>query len=483
MMRSPFALLLLALTCLPVSLTKAESPLLKLVPPDANALVIIDAEALKKTPLAIQNGWTKYSFMDSPKQEIAIPSAAQEIIIASRLETSQHLAAVWDLALVSSSSTIPLTKIAEAEQGYIDWIGSSQMVWSPGNAYFVSVDMKTLGVLYPADRQLAAKWLDWTKSQTGSNLSGYLKKATDRVTESQQIVIALDLKDVPQPHRLKAILSKMPMLKENSSKTEKWQDLMLGIQGMTLKLSVNKEITGELTVDFEGNPSILAPYEKELVMTSLDRYGAGISDLDQWAFRTNGTSIVATGKISTDNFRRIMSLMEIPSTQYDDTYTQSDLPTDKPQPAPVKVSSAEIQLKTSKAYFDALTGLMDDLRKEKDVDTHNYMLWYERYAKKIDKLPILNVDNELLDFGQSVANTFRDIALAKRTGGINTNVRRTQASAYISNWDDLNVNERTAIAATEKAPAYQKMYDSWNQIDADVAKLRRTLTNKYGVEF
>ncbi len=466
-----------------MSLSAQQADLLKLVPTNANAILVIDADALKKTPLATERGWFKKVLNEKPSQEIAIPPTANKIIVSSELETSGTLHPAWSLSLVSSSAGIPIHAIAEAEQGYVDWLGSSQIVWSPKDAYFVAVDLKTLGIYYPADRQMVSKWLDWTKSQTAASISDYLKFASDSANGKSQIVMAIDLQDVPQPHRITQILGTLPMLKENNQLSQKWQDLLMGIRGLTVKLTVNKDITGELTVDFEDDPSVLAPYEKQLVMSALSRYGATIADLDQWTFRTNAASIVATGSLSTDSFRRLMTLMEIPSTQYDDTYSQQAGAPQANAPAPTQPSADDIKLKATKTYYDSLTTLINDLHKERDVTTYNYMLWYEKYAKKIDNLPMLNVDNDLLNFGQAVADTFRDIALAKRTGGITANVRRTETTANTSNDDFIPANTLSAINAEEGASGYKKMYSSWNQIESDLAKLKRQLTDRYQIEF
>jgi hypothetical protein len=52
-------------------------------------------------------------------------------------------------------------------------------------------------------------------------------------------------------------------------------------------------------------------------------------------------------------------------------------------------------------------------------------VWIERYGRKVDALPILNVDDDLLAWGARVGETFRTMARAERASGIKSGVRKS----------------------------------------------------------
>lgn len=51
--------------------------------------------------------------------------------------------------------------------------------------------------------------------------------------------------------------------------------------------------------------------------------------------------------------------------------------------------------------------------------------WFERYARKIDNLPILNVDPEMLDYGVFVADSLRQSETVMKGIGAKSGMRKT----------------------------------------------------------
>jgi hypothetical protein len=125
----------------------------------------------------------------------------------------------------------------------------------------------------------------------------------------------------------------------------------------------------------------------------------------------------------------------------------------------------------------------------------------ERYAKKIDRMPILNVDPELLDIGSKTANTLRDMALSKRQGGVayGTDTAGMGGGGY-ANYGvgygyggrplgDLYSGARTSAAdrasmkASAMADANYARVEGFAAIDEAMAAIRQKMTQKYQVEF
>ena len=82
-------------------------------------------------------------------------------------------------------------------------------------------------------------------------------------------------------------------------------------------------------------------------------------------------------------------------------------------------------------YFRNVTGmasdLKDDMKNAKNLASTS--MFCEKYAKRIDRLPILNVDEELVQYGAYVASQLRQAAMSVKTMGIQTNVRSADVTA------------------------------------------------------
>jgi hypothetical protein len=140
----------------------------------------------------------------------------------------------------------------------------------------------------------------------------------------------------------------------------------------------------------------------------------------------------------------------------------------------------------SLAYFKSVQTLVDDLRKGlKDASATS--AWLERYARRIDELPVLNVDEQLLDYGDKLAETLRIMSLSQRQAGIRAGVRATEGRGYYSDGYGPNAYDaaaqRSQAKKEEMSVANDTRVQGWKRIDDATADMRRAMTKKYGVEF
>jgi hypothetical protein len=125
-------------------------------------------------------------------------------------------------------------------------------------------------------------------------------------------------------------------------------------------------------------------------------------------------------------------------------------------------ASAQATAEVSNRYFISLEKLVGELR----FDPKSYhMADFERTAEKIDDMPILHVDDELLAFGADVSKSLREMAEQRRALG------RLNATA---DWSVLDHLQRQANAV--KTQGLKKIKNG-------LADLRRKLTKKYNLEF
>lgn len=475
----PMAFCLFAMT-LPAC---GADDLIQRIPSGANALMVIDVSSLESSPLAQAQGWAKKHEAAFVERPMMLPPEATRIVLGSQLNFASEMNVEWQVAAMNLVEPLSLRSIARAEGGYLDKIAKADCVWVPSDAYFVSLEPKQLGVVFPANRQLASRW---TQDLTSGVLSNYLSTANRQVDKTNQIVMAVDLRDVPQPHRLREHLKSSPATNALSSKLDAIETLVLGIQGVTLRVAVGQSAKGTLRVDFSDSPAVLGAQAKPLVLEALDNFGAKLPGLDQWTAKIELRSIVLEGTFSTDALRRVFSLLELPSTKFSTLKDElPDTPSESSSASPAAKAAA------SKAYFKGVSVLIEDLRKTLGDTRDNHAVWMERYARKVDALPVLNVDDDLLAWGARVGETFRVMALAERSGGLKSGVRKSSVYgnyqyAYDSNgYTNFRSNQsvKAQIDTEEKAQAKAVRFNNWKEIEDATAAIRKEMTKRYQTEF
>ena len=347
--------------------------LLRRVPASANALMVIDVKALAITPLAVQQGWNRKLEEANADRPLMLPPEADRILVAAHLDAHREMSVVRELAAMQLAEPMAMRSVARAEGGDLDKINGLESVWTPSDAYFVSLEPKLLGVMFPSNRQLVSRWAQLGKGNASLGVSKYLADAEKAVNTKRQIVLAMDLADSPQPHRLRESLKQSDALRGDETKLEAYAKLIEAIQGVTVQLSIDTTAKGTLTVDFRDSPQVLGTLAKPLLLETLDVFGAHLPDLDSWAFKFQKNSLVLDGTFSTDGLRRLFSLLEIPSTKFG-TLKDEDVSAEK--------SSPSLTTKAAKAYFKSVTALIDDLRKTLGDTRDNHAVWMERYGRK-----------------------------------------------------------------------------------------------------
>ena len=123
-------------------------------------------------------------------------------------------------------------------------------------------------------------------------------------------------------------------------------------------------------------------------------------------------------------------------------------------------SPGAVNVRDTKSYFTAIQDLLDDLT-DKAVDQRRVALWCDRYADKVDRMPVLGVDPELLDFGHRVGITLRGLANVSKGGQLNVEMRRTTDAGGI---DLLNADLSVLAQSWVGAPG---TFGNWDATDPD----------------
>ena len=469
------------------------SKLLKYVPGPTNAIVLIDGESIMATKMAKETGWAARRAAAFAKRPIFIPPETKKLVLASSIKANQGMDQRWEIGVAQLDQPIPMRSIARAEGGYVDMINDEAAAWSPSGAYFVSLEPSLMGVVFPADRQFTARWMGYARGDNLGQLSPYLKAVTRGVTDRVQYVMALDLENAIQPHRLDEGMRDSEYL-DDSADINAIAEVITSIRGMMLRVAFGDTAQAQLRLDFGVDVAPIAAKAKEMILHVLSEQGAEIGDMENWKLEAKGKTVTLRGELTESGLRRLFSVIEMPSTNF------SSLKDEQAKIAEGGDGPTESEIiASSQAYFGSVATLIEDLRRDfRDTSKRrNVSAWMERYARKIDRLPILHVDEELLAYGGTIADTFRDMGLSRRQAGIRAGAEIAGSygrnfsthtngffDGYGRGWRDTGSSlNRARIKQQQMAQANQVRVQGWSDIDGLTADVRKKMTQKYKVEF
>jgi hypothetical protein len=160
-----------------------------------------------------------------------------------------------------------------------------------------------------------------------------------------------------------------------------------------------------------------------------------IDEFAQWKAQTEGNTIYVGGPLSESGLIRITSLVNLPTQALHAPAASKDpVP---PQPAgdaaqaPAPPDPQQLVIETTQGYFKSVDRLLADLKghKGQEKSISQFGFWFEKYADRVDRLPILNVDEQMLQYGQYVTQQLRNCSMAIKGYGINKGVAVVNADA------------------------------------------------------
>jgi hypothetical protein len=469
---------LLFCTCSSITLAEEFADLARRIPADANALVLIDVEKTIAAPLARKQGWAAKLESAYAERPIFLPPEAKKLVLGASLDTNNEFVGAWELAVMEMAEPISISSIARNEGGHVDQVNGVSAAFTPHGVAFVELEGGLLAAVRPAERQFLSRWISFARRSTHPELSEYLQSALPLVTDRVQMLYAIDLTDVLSPNDLQTKLAEAAWLKETKADPATIAKVAASLRGVTLRVAVGEKSQGQLQIDFSEDVAPLKPFAKQLVVEALGNVGFQTEELAAWDESFTERAIRMRGDLSTDAQRRLFSIVELPAANLNAA--------GNPSAELGKADESEVR-ERSLTYFKTTQALLKDLRKGLK-DTKATSAWMERYARRIDELPVLHVDDLLLDYGDKLAETLRIMSLSKRQAGIRAGVRANEGGGY---YDGYNYGEnaydsaanRSQVKKEEMAVAYDTRVQGWQHIDDATADLRRTLTKKYSVEF
>lgn len=172
-------------------------------------------------------------------------------------------------------------------------------------------------------------------------------------------------------------------------------------------------------------------------------------------------------------------------------------PAQMPQAAAMSMNYVLANPQATRQYFHSTRQLLLDLRGRKREARSIPQIggWYEMYARRVDRLPLLDVDDQMLAYGGYVANQLRGASVAiksarirNRVGevtaanqGVSFTYRGTTITRGFTPREHAAVNSLVRAETTAEAATAVQQIEA--QLDAATSEIRLVMTKKYQTEF
>jgi hypothetical protein len=463
------------------------------VPETANAIVLLDAQKLLASPLAKREGWADKYEQAFAAGLVTISPDTRRMILASQLDY-EYMKPHWELALADFAAERKVAEIARRTKGTLDQIGELPVVVLSDDSYCVQLAPAQLGVLAPANRQSVARWVSSVASKKEAGLSPYLQ-ATLVASQTSQIVVAFDLQDAIPPDVIRAKLAASSTLAGKKIDLSAAAKVLQSLRGMVFEVAVTDNSQGRLRIHFNSEASVLAPVAKPLVLEVLGGLGAMIADIRDWEAVTEPQRFTLSGPLSADGRKRVLSLIDHPTAA---------LIAAKPATSASATQESSQAAYATQQYFKSIISSTDDLR-EKDMKTWGQKaLWLDNSGRRIDRLPILDVDPEMLAFGRYTTARMRDASASLKGIGISTAAQQAQVYqqystsgtsyggaalygagggySYYNEWNNV-AGQRRAISAQNRAEGVTAAQAIAREWENETTKVRQAMTQKFRINF
>lgn len=430
-------------------------------PNRANCFLYMDAPSIK-------------SFVAGTPVADDIPDGLREVRLAGEFEL-KSLNMLWQVGSVSLKQSLDATRLAKMLNGYVETIGSRQIVWSPRQSYLVPMANNQMGLVRPADRKLASRWL---RNEKTSDVSTYLRNRATQSTNFVALLLAIDLEDSWSPIAIEQRIATFESIKSlDTAAAAKTLSTIQGVRVMVSKKNLDDCI---ISMDFSTNPSSLLPVAKDFFVEVLSRNQSSIPEASTWKPSLEQNTISLRGTISPGTIDDLLGLFAFHSQATDSHPAAS-------ASSPTQGTESDAA-SICKIYFDKVSGVVKRVRDYSASNTGDRAQLNGRMANRIDAIPTLNVDQELVNYGAAVAKGLRGNMVALQTANIsygtdavvNSGVN-AYADVYGGVYYDVNrPYQYQAMGQGVGNTAYREIIAKIDQMEAD---MRRNLTEKYQVQF
>ncbi len=448
----------------------------KWVPEHANTMVLINADRIFSSNLAVKENWAAAGAGAFERGLSIVPPGVGRVLLASQVDL-EFFEPIWTVGIFAKGDLgNAIEKLAVQDGREIELLDSRSAVALSGDQYAVQIDNSTVGVMAPANRQSLFRWLkDGDAGRV--RLSEYLSNAIAFADAKADIIIVVDLENLMSKSAARSRLLKLESVR--ASDIDDLADAISRLKGLTLGITVRDQINGALRIDFADGTSKTSLVSKKFILEALVNNGVMINDFLDWEVSTENNRVVFSGPLTSTGLRKVSSLINQPiRAQF------SNSPAGQQAQAPSIGKSTRQYFDTVDLYFRELD---EFLHGPRHTNARAYARWFDKYANKIDGLPVRNVDPEMVEFGANISEGFREISQELFSSDATVAGRLATERGYNNNYyySDYYYGYRTnsSIRKNIKSQEYAKAADSakgmLENLRNQVANIRKTMSARY----
>jgi hypothetical protein len=405
----------LALICCLGSVAQAQfEDLIGHIPETANAVVLVDADTMFSSPIAKSENWSAHREDHFASGMTSIPPRAKSLLIAAELDP-HSMRAKWEVAVGKMDAPKTMSEFANQFGGSVDQVGAVPAVRLPDGSFLLQFPDGVFGAMAPGNRQQAGFWIN----RPSRGLSPYLREALADIDSKAQIVMALDLSHAFSADDLKRGMEKFEAVKKSQVDLADLTKFMATVKGVTLEISFQEKTYGILSLDFSEDAAIVSSIAKPLMLEIVGAYGVTVDEVSDWKPEVKGNRMSLTGTLTDQGLMRISSLIHLPTPALHRTASASSASGQKAS-----------QLELTQKYLASVTMFLDNLKHKKHtMQTMGQLAqWLDNYSNKVNHLPTLGVDKEMLAYGHYISMQLHNSCYALKGIGIQQAVSEVGAA-------------------------------------------------------
>ena len=462
---------------------------LRSCPKTANAIVQGDMVALRKLTLG------------SPLHE-DLPGNVVRVRIAAELDL-ESFQPDWEIGYAAVEKTSTAESIAQREGGYVDTLQGRSIVWTPNEMYLVPLADNVVSIVRPADRKFVGQWL---KKDRSNVVSSYLQQVAGRLTDRQSVSIAVDLEDVLSMGVLNEKLAQSKSLQGKN--IEAIAKSLSSVQGITISVA-SDALEATVLIDFLSAPTELTPVAKVFFAEVLTARGMQLDEFSQWKMSavSEGKTLSFTGPIASETLDDLLGMFTVHRASRGVTPVTN---TDSPAAPTSGQTSPSVVAENTRDYFRKVINIVHRVRDYSANNTGERAQWNGNMANRIDEMPTLEVDPQMVMFGAEVAKSLRSNSMSMQLTNISQGAAAVAADAgtgafstatavgtmagmgygyggygnygsYGGNFVDPN--SPVKYYRMGQAQGNTSFKELMARLEQSLADMRRTMTEKYKIQF
>jgi hypothetical protein len=473
---------------------------LRSTPKPANAVMHADLNALHRLTLGTP-------------MEIELPANIDRVRIASEIDFAR-LQPIWEIGYATMKAIPSPETVAAATGGYVEKVANRDVVWTPNRMYLVPLPDRVLSIVRPADRRFLTQWL---KRDRNPNSGDYLTSAANTALDGLSLMIAVDVEDLIAPQTVSETLGTFNSLKGKN--VAAIANELGNLRGVSLEVSRDTLTRTAITLTFREAATNLQPLAKDFFNEMLQRRGSSIKDFTSWTMTSEdqGKKLQFRGTVGSEFLDDILGVFTVQRQTSDIEHYEK-----QPKVAAQQTSQSLIA-ENSKEYFQKVLSIFRRVKSYSANNTGERAQWNGNMANRIDEIPTLNVDSEMVQFGAEMGKALRDNMVSMQLINISVGVQKNLSDAgsgslgaggvggvgvggfgggvgfagpfvggfggfyggmgggYVDNFHDPNSPLKyQSLSQSQGNTTFRQMI---GQLEQAIADMRRRMTEKYSIQF